>query len=483
MTVGMDPTSGEQLRTRVSSALRWSFFNSVFMRMGQLLLSIFLARLIAPEQFGVYAAALVVINIILSISELGVSVSLVQHTGDISEMGPTVTTLSWASGAMLGAVCFFGAPYFADALGAPEATGVIQLMSVAVVVAGAAAVPGAILQRNFRQDHKMVADVLSFLVSLVVAVVLALADFGPWALAWSRVAANVTAALVMVLFTKERFRPGFNAQQARRVLAFGLPLAGSSLLIFVVLNVDYIVVGHVLGPVALGYYLIAFNLSSWPVSAFSTTIRSVSLAAFSHLREDAEEFRRSFGHALASLMALTIPACVLLAALAVPLLRFVYGPRWLPSATPLAILSILGALRVALELAYDYLAASGRTRPILWIHLLWLAGLIPALAIGATIDGLAGVAWGHVLVVCLLVTPAYLFALRRIGVTARGIFKPLLRPVIGGLVMGGVIVVVERLVASDFLVLLTGGVASLTAYTLIVYPMRKQLILRRPQFS
>lgn len=477
--VGPTGASRDHLRVKVSSALRWSFFNSVFIRVSQLALSILLARLIAPEQFGVYAAALVVINIILSISELGVSVSLVQHEGDISDMAPTVTTLSWASGAALAAVCFLGAPYFASALGAPEASGVIRLMSLAVVAAGGAAVPGAILQRNFRQDHKMLAEVISFVVGTTIAVVLALMDFGPWALAWSRVATNVVAALVMVYLTKERFWPGWDAVQARIVLSFGLPLAGSSLLIFVVLNVDYMVVGSVLGPVALGYYLIAFNLSSWPVNAFSTTIRSVSLAAFSRLRSDPEVFRESFGKALASLMALTIPACILLAVLAQPLLRVVYGTRWLPAAGPLAILSILGALRVALELAYDYLAASGKTRPILWIHLLWLAGLVPALIIGARVDGLRGVGWGHVVVVCLLVTPAYLVALKRIGVTMRGVFRPLLLPLIGGVAMFVVIQVVERFIHVDFWILAVGGVTSLATYTLIVLPMRKDLVLRR----
>lgn len=484
---GQRPEAGaiprSELRGRVTSALRWSFFNSVFIRVSQLALSILLARLIAPGQFGVYAAALVVINIILSISELGVSVSLVQHTGDISRMAPTVTTLAWGSSAVLAAVCFLGAPAFADALGAPEAAGVIRLMSLAVLMAGAAAVPGAILQRNFRQDHRMLAEVISFVVGLVVAIVLALMDYGPWALAWSRVATNVVAALVMIALTKERYLPGFDREQARAVLSFGLPLAGSSLLVFVVLNVDYMVVGNLLGAVALGYYLIAFNLSSWPVNAFSTTIRGVSLAAFSNLRSDEDEFRESFGAAFVALMALTIPACVLLASLAVPLLSVVYGTRWLPSAAPLAILSILGALRVGLELAYDYLAAAGRTRSILYVHMLWLAALVPALVIGARVGGLAGVGWGHVVVVCLVVTPAYLVALSRIGVTLRGSLRPMVRPLLGGAAMVAATVGIQRVVGSDFWVLAIGGTVSLALYGAIVYPMRRQIMLKRPGFE
>ena len=473
--------ASDQLRSKVSGALRWSFMNSAFSRVGQLALGIVLARLIAPDQFGVYAAALVVINIILSISELGVSVALVRHTGDISSMAPTVTTLSLASGGVLAVVCFAGAPWFADALGAPEARGVIQLMSVAVLFAGASAVPGAILQREFRQDHKLFADTLSFVVNAGVAVALALNHFGPWALAWSRVAANITATVVMFVLTKERYGPGFDRAQARALLAFGLPLAGSSLLVFAVLNVDYIVVGAVLGPVSLGLYLMAFNLSSWPVGVVATTIRGVSMAGFSHLRDDPQKFRESFSNSLSILMALSIPACVWLAALGRPLVRFVYGDRWEAAAAALAILSILGALRVALELSYDYLAAAGRSTSILAIHVLWLIGLVPALAVGAHLDGIRGVGWGHVVTVALLVTPAYGWALHRIGVDVWSVLGVLARPVFGGAVMFVVATYAQRLVDGDPAKLMVGGTLSTVAYALVMWPIGRLALTRRAE--
>lgn len=465
----------EPLGTRVSSALRWSFANSAFTRLASVGVSVFLARLIAPEQFGVFAAALVVINIVLSISELGVSVALVRHEGGIAEMAPTVATLSIASSAALAGFCLVGAPYFAVALGAPEATGVIRLMSLAIFVAGFSAVPGAILQREFRQDHKMAADFASFVTSTTVVVVLALAGWGPWALAWSRVVANVTAAICMIWLTKERYWPGFDRKQAREVLAFGLPLAGSSLLIFGVMNVDYIVVGTLLGKVELGLYLIAFNLSSWPVGAFSSTIRSVSTAAFSKLRHDPVRFQDSFGQALGILMALAVPACALLAGLAIPLVRFAYGDRWAGAAAALSLLAALGSVRVALELAYDFLAAAGRPRSILVIHVVWLVTLVPVLVIGAHLDGIRGVSLGHVVVVLFVVTPIYLNALSHVGVKRRGIARALFRPALGGAAIVAVGLATQQVLGSDFWQLAVGGTLSLLAYVAIMWPMRHDL--------
>lgn len=471
----------EDLARNVGSAVRWSVLNSLFSRLSQVGVGIVLARLIAPDQFGVYAAALVVLNIVISVSEMGVSVALIRNPGDIRAIAPTVTTLSVASGTSLALLCSAGAPWFARALNAPAATGLIRVMSLALVIAGASAVPAAMLQRSFRQDHKLAADAASFVVGTATALGLALAGFGAWSLAWSRVAANATSAVLLFILTKERYRPGFDPKQARALLAFGLPLAGSSLLVFAVLNLDYIVIGSVLNPVALGLYLLAFNLSSWPVGAFSMPVRSVALPAFARLQDEPDRFLRAFARAMRLLALFTIPTCVLLAGLGDPLVRFVYGRRWAPAAAPLALLVVLSAARVVLELTYDCLASVGRSRAILVIQVLWLIALLPALAVGAHLDGIRGVAAGHVVVVLVLVLPAYLVALRPFGIRAGALARSLARPLLGGALMAVVAVLVQQTLRGDLQQLIVGGSLCSLTYAVIVFPMRDEAVtvLRR----
>ncbi|GAA1945703.1 lipopolysaccharide biosynthesis protein [Amycolatopsis minnesotensis] len=463
----------------LGSAIRWSAINSVVGRVCQVGVSILLARLIAPDQFGLFAVALVVLNIVLSVSEMGVSVALIRTPGDVKDIAPTVTTLSFASGTGLALLCVLGAPWFAAELNAPGAAGVIQLMSVALVISGASAVPGAMLQRDFRQDHKAIADLAGFVAGTAVAVVLALTGFGAWSLAWSRIVTNGAAAVVMFVLTKHRYRPGFDREQAKSLLAFGLPLAGSSLLVFGVLNIDYVVVGKLLGPIELAFYLLAFNLSSWPVGAISQPVRSVSLAAFSRVRDDRDDparFRRSFTRALGLLALFTIPACVLLATFGGPLVRFAYGERWSAAAAPLALLVVLGAVRVALELAYDFLASAGKARAILWIHLLWFGSLVPVLAIGAHLGGIRGVAAGHIVVALLLVAPAYLIALRPFGIRVRALGAALVRPAVGGVLMALAGVGAQGLFDTDVWRLVVGGLAAVAVYAVVVLPMRHEAL-------
>ena len=472
----------DALGGKIRTAIGWSFANSLLSRFGQVAVGIALAHLIAPREFGVYAAALVVINIVLAIADLGVGTVIVRHDGDLRPVAPTVTTLSILSGAVLGAICLLGAPLFASGLGVPEATGVIRLLSVALFISGFTSVPGAILQRNFRQDHLLLADGTAFVLSSAAGLLLAIAGWGPWALAWSRIVAHGAAAVILFAITKERYRPGFDRRQAREVLAFSLPLAGASLLVFTVLNVDYIIVGALLGPVQLGFYLIAFNLSSWPVTAIATTVRSVSMAGFSQIRHDEDKLRASFSRSLWLLIVLATPACVLLAALATPLIRFVYGDRWVPAAAALAVLSVLGLLRVALELAYDYLAAAGRSRPIFVVHVIWLSGLIPSLVVGAKLGGIGGVGWGHVFTVVLLITPAYMFALWHTDLRPSAYIGTLTRPLGAGLVMFVVAYAAGELAIGDFWRLAIGGTIGLAVYVILMLPGAGGLLAARSQW-
>jgi O-antigen/teichoic acid export membrane protein len=458
------------LGRKVGKGLAWSTLNTIVGRIGQMVLGIALAHLIAPEQFGVYAAALVVLNVVISISELGVSVAIVQ-AGDekeVDRIAPVVTTVSAASGVALAALMALTAPWLASALGAPAATGPIRVLALSLVLAGIAAVPGACLQREFRQDRKMVGDTVSFVVSTAVAVWMATAGYGAWSLAWSRVAGSLVMTVVLYALASRRYRPAWDAALAARLLRFGIPLAGASITVFAVLNVDYMIVGNILGPTALGIYVLAFNLSGWPVNAFSTPVRAISLPAFSELRSDAQRYTASFGRALGMLFVMVIPVSVLLGTLGLPLVRFVYGTRWSDAAGPLAFLAAVGASRVALELAYDFLVSAGEGDAALGLNILWLVTLIPTLIVCAHVGGITGVAAGHVIALVVVVVPTHLRVLRRLGVTTGSIVRPILRPLAGGAVMVAVVAWTTHVLSGDLVRLAGASLAGLVAYGAIV---------------
>jgi len=408
-------------------------------------------------------------------NELGVSVAMVRWPGDVRRIAPTVGTMSIAASGLFYLACYLGAPRIAVALGAPGATGILRLLCLHVLVDGVTAVPVGLLTREFRQERRMVADLTGFAASTGVTLVLAVLGFGAWSLAWGRLAGSGLSAVLFLRLAPQRLRLGFDRRQARELLAFGLPLAGSSLLVFAMLNLDYIVVGRLLGPVQLGLYLLAFNLSSWPVNMFSLAVRRVSLAGFSRLVDDPAAMRSGFVRAVALILAATAPVCALLGAFALPLIRFVYGPRWADAAAALSFLAVLAALRVMLELAYDFLVALGRSRTVLWLQAGWVATLAPALALGAVAGDIRGVGAGHVLVGLVVVAPAFLVVLRRVGVSLSDLARGCARPLLGAALVSATAALVLRTVSGDFWQLAVGGTLALSLYVLVTLPMRHLL--------
>ncbi len=352
----------------------------------------------------------------------------------------------------------------------------LRILCICVIIDGLASVPLALLSREFAQGRRMVVDSVNFadqhgrdgMARLFRAGRDELRVGFPRGLhrGFMLVATAVAPHVIM---------PGWKTAHARQLLQFGLPLAGASLFTLGVVNVDSAIVGHMLGPASLGLYQLAFNISSWPVSSISQAVERISFAGFSRVADSGKGLADTFARATGLLMAMTVPACVLLATLAEPLIRALYGARWVPAAHALSLLAILGLMRVAYGLFYDGLAVVGWRNTLMGIQALWLAALVPVLIVGARLHGITGVSAGHILVAAGLVGPAFLWALSRAGITVRATVAPCVRPVLGGALMAAVSLIVIRLAGGGVPGLALAIAAGFAVYLPVVYPMRALL--------
>ncbi|WP_369029972.1 MULTISPECIES: oligosaccharide flippase family protein [Streptomyces] len=461
------------LGKKVRSAARWSLINTVVMRLGTFATGILLARFaLGPAEWGVYGIAQTVLLVLLSANELGVGLAIVRWEGDARRFAPTVLTLSTLSSGLLYVALFAAAPTLAELLGSPDATGVLRVMCLCVLIDGVAQVPANFLTREFAQGRRMVIDGLNFVVSTSLTLLLAFEGWGAMSFAVGAVAGNVVTLIGCALAAPGTLKFGWNPEQARALLRFGLPLAGASMLALGVVNVDTMVVGATLGNVALGFYVLAFNISGWPVRIISEAARRVSFAGFSRLAESPQALAQGFSRALGVVITATVPLCVLLACLAEPAVELIYGSKWAPAAAALPWLMVLGLIRIGSELAYDCLVAIGQRRSLFLVQGLWLVALIPVLLVAARLDGIVGVSQAHVLVAGGLVVPVFLVALSRGGIGVGRVAKACAWPFLGGAVMAAVILGLQRPLGDGRLALVAISTIALAAYALCVLPSR-----------
>ncbi|WP_309074985.1 oligosaccharide flippase family protein [Paenarthrobacter sp.] len=405
-----------------------SVVNAFITKLGTIGIGIALARLLGPEEFGTYAVAFVALVAVLSFNELGVSLAIVRWPGDPKDIAATVTTISATCSVLLFGLSYAVAPYFTAAMGNEAATDVVRVMAVCIVLNGLVATPAALLQRNFRQGQRMVIDQVNVWLGAGASLIMVIAGMGAMSLAVGRVLASLVAGVLFLIYSPLPYRFGFSLKSARQLLAFGLPLAGASMVVFAVGYVDQLVAGKMLGPVALGLYVMAFNMAGWPSSLLSPPLRGVAPATFARLQDKPGDMQSALLSLTGSLAAVLLPVCAVMMGCAVPLVMLVYGDAWAPAGLALFWLAPLTAVRVLHELFYDYLVILGLSGPIFTVQLMALAALVPALIVGAFYGGMSGLAAAPVAVAVVVTSPMYLRAMKRANVSLRALAVRLFRP-------------------------------------------------------
>lgn len=470
------PFADRSLASRVKGGSAWGGLNIALSRLLQFATTIIVARIIAPEEFGALAVALVAQTIALNIAELGTTAALARGDRDPDSIAPTVFTLSLITSTTLTALMVATAPSLATALGDPSAAPVVQVMAVSVFLAGFSSVPTAMVWRDFLQKKRLAVDLTSIIVTLLLVVPLALVGWGAMALAVSRVVGQAVSTVGYWIITPRRYWPGWNSVELPHLLRLGVPLALSNLVVFVTLNVDYIVVGRTLGPEQLGLYLLAFNLAALPSSVITVMIRTVAIPAFGRLHAIG-----ALGTVVSRLVRgvawVAFPISALIGALGTPLMDAVYGDQWVPAAVALVGLSVFGAARILSELFADLCVGAGKTVGLFWVQVVWLLTITPAMVVAVAWWGIAGAGYAHAVVGWFVVVPAYLIALSRAIDTRWYEQVAAFLPVAAASVLAAVAAwYVAGLIENIWLALLAGGAAGGLLYVLLTLRVARSVI-------
>jgi lipopolysaccharide exporter len=408
----------------------WSFAGTMILKFSAVGTTAIVARILTPHDFGVFAVATTVFTIVTAIGEFGVISCLSRADLNVESLAPTLWTVSLASSLLMAGVLYEFATPISASLGSRDAAGPVQAMSIVMVIWGIVAVPTAQCVRNFRTDVIFWANALSFFPSVAVLLFLAKHGDGAMAFAWSRVAAQVTSGTVILLSVPKLHRPGMARDALAVLYKVGLPLACANFVGYILQNVDYALISRLLGPVMLGAYVLAFNSASWSIALLGGVLNNVSMPAFSRVKHDAVRLRAAMADALRVVTLIAAPMCTMVMVLARPLVLTLYGAHWASSAIVLSILSLYGLISVVGVLFASMLAALGHSKLVLAVQLVWLLGLVPAMAIGVHEDGITGAAIAHIVIIGPVVLPCYLVALRRatgvhLSLLAKAAFPPL----------------------------------------------------------
>ncbi|HEX5089025.1 MAG TPA: oligosaccharide flippase family protein [Nocardioides sp.] len=464
---------------RAGRGLRWTLTGNLVLKVGSFALSLAMVRLLAPHDFGLYAVALAANAFLIHVNDVGLIAATVQWRGDVDEMAATARTMAITFSVGWYALFWVGAPILADAAGSPDAAPLIRLLTLVIVLDGVTAVSVGVIQRRFQQDKLMKAIAVGFVCCAVVNLTLAVAGAGAYSFVIGSLVQAVVVAILVLRAARMPFRLGLDRAVARRLLVFGIPLAAGLGVESVVLYSDSVIVGHVLGTVALGFYLLAFNISSWVPGMVGAAVRYVSIPAFSRLAEgESETFTLGVQRALPMLLTFVAPVAAVMVTLSPALIHVLYGEHWVPAAEALRFLAFVMVARMFTALVFDIQTGLGNTKVTVGLNLVWLVALLPALWIGAH-HGIRGAAIGHALVALTVAIPLAGWLLHRAGVHMGPVVRRLVRPVVAAVAAGATMAAVAHEVGSPFAQLVLGGGLGMVVYALVALPRDQRAPARR----
>lgn len=423
-----------------------------------LLATAVLARVLTPEDFGLVAFALIVISIADVVGDAGVAQALVYLPESRRRTDAALVTALVFSGALV-AGAYAAAPAVAGFFGREEVTGLLRVLSLALLLGATASVPEALLRKRLQFRRTVGANLVKAAVTGGVSIALAVGGAGAWALVWGQLAGLV--ALNVMLWSLVDHRPDprvwrLTWADSSPLVRYGLTVASAMLLSKVIFDVDYVIVGRQLGTEALGLYTLAFRLPELAVLSVFFVISAVAFPVYSRASDDPERLRRGYLTAVRLQAAYGVAAGVGIAVLAPALVLVVFGPQWQASTMPLTALGLYAALRSLGAGANDVYKALGRPGIALWLSLLRLAILVPVL-IWAARWGIAGVAWAQVAVAAGFVVLMQGLAARVLGAPVRGVAGALVPGLVGGAGVAVAAGAVRLLVAGPpWMVLLIG---------------------------
>lgn len=467
---------------RVGRGLRWSVLGTLATKVGSFAMSLVMARLLVPEDFGLYAIALAATAFVMHVNDVGIIAATVQWRGKLEDMAATAASLAIIFSVGWYALFWIGAPYFAALAGNEEAAPLVRMLTAVILVDGVTAIRVASLQRRFQHDRLMMAITLGFLVNASLAITLAAQGAGAYSFVIGQFAGSVVTGVLVLFLAGMPLRYALDRTVMARLVRFGYPLAIALGLESILVYADSVIVGNALGAAMLGFYLLAFNISSWIPGLVSTAVRYVSVPGFSRLAEHEEDALTAGVHrSLPLLLTAVLPVAAVMGVLAPSLIVFLYGPIWAPAAAALQFLAIVAVPRVVMSLTFDILTSMGATRSTAWLNLGWAVALIPALVVGTRLDGIRGAAMAHAIVAVVVAIPLAVRALHRGGVRLRPAIPALVRPFAGCAAASVTMwLLASMLGGRGFVVLAVAGGAGMLVYALLVVPRaRFQLLGRR----
>ena len=335
-----------------------------------------LARLLTPEQFGVFGIATLVLAFLEIITETGINIFLIQEKADIKKYIDTAWTVSIARGFLITIFLFLLSPAISSFFNSPESYKLLLLLSLVPLIRGFVNPAIVKFQKDLNFSKEFLFRFSVYFIDALAAVLIAVKTHSPLALVAGMIAAAIFEAALSHFFIKPAPKLKFEFEKVKRVVNRGKWLTVAGLFNYLFENADDTVVGKLMNTGSLGLYQMAYKISSLPLTEVSGVVQKVTFPVYVKIAADRLRLKRAFIKSLAATAILVLPLGIALLVFPSPIVRIILGERWLAIVPVVRVMSFFGVIRAIIASSYPVFLSLKKQKYITYAMLAGISGLM-----------------------------------------------------------------------------------------------------------
>lgn len=381
------------MKDKLAKGVFWLASAKVIVNTLALCSTLILARLLTPEDFGLFSLALTMLTIISALTELSMANALIHHKNPTDDHFNTAWTLNLTRASVVSIIFCVAAPITAWIYHEPKLTGIMLFLAASIVMTGLNNPKMVLMTRNLIFWQEFALTVSQKLVGFIVGVSIALIYKSYWALVGGMVASQLVGIIVSYIIIP--YRPKFSLTNAKELWSFSIWLTLGQIVNTLNWKLDHLLIGSYLGIKPLGYYTVGDNLAAMPTRETIGPLETTLFPGFKQIVHDNARLKIAYKSAQSLITAIVLPVGVGCALIAHPLVLLAMGAKWLPIVQIIQVLSCVFALQTMASPVHPLAMAKGETKLLFKRDLFSFAMRVPIIIAGMFIGGLVGIIYAR----------------------------------------------------------------------------------------
>ena len=350
---------GDNLKKSMLGALKWTTINIVGAQAFQLIVGIILARILLPEEFGLVGVLFFFIGLSTVFIDGGFGQGLIRKKDATAKDFNTIFIFNLCISFTFYLILFFSAPLIAAFFKQPALIPLARVLFVSVIIFSFYFIQQVQLLKKLDYKAQAIINLLSIILSGIIAIFLAINNFGVWAIVYQQLAYHLIKAIAFPFFLKWKPRFEFSFSTISELWKFSVNLLGQIVLNVVFNNIYTILIGRFFNFQQVGYYNQANRYSETVNTATQNILSTGTFPVFAQIHDDQPRLLRIYRKLTSSVSLITFPLVIMLILVARPLLITLITTKWIESIALFQLLLLANLFTPAYTININILNARG----------------------------------------------------------------------------------------------------------------------------